>query len=229
MNGQEASFLAGGEYPVPVVQANGDRSTVSIIFKEYGVRLNFKPTIIDEDHIRLELEPEVSTLDFVNGVKFEGFLIPGLKARRAKTGIELRDGQSFALAGLLDNSESTTLSKVPGVGDIPILGNLFRSKQFQKNESELMFIVTAQIVKPVNRDDLPPIPAVENMKNGSLLGVEPKETKGAGLVGPSGFMTTPGTTTAPAPSGAKPAATGSTSSSETPAAVKAVQPPPNHP
>ncbi len=233
MNGQEASFLAGGEYPVPVVQASsGDRSTVSIIFKEYGVRLNFKPTIIDEDHIRLELEPEVSTLDFVNGVKFEGFLIPGLKARRAKTGVELRDGQSFALAGLLDNSESQTLSKVPGVGDIPILGNLFKSKQFQKNETELMFIVTAQLVKPVNRDDLPAIPNVESLKNGSLLGVEPKETKGAGLVGPSGFTTTPGTTTAPAPSGAKPAApatSGSTTGNETPAAVNSPKPTPNNP
>jgi pilus assembly protein CpaC len=228
MNGQEASFLAGGEYPVPVVQANGDRSTVSIIFKEYGVRLNFKPTIIDEDHIRLELEPEVSTLDFVNGVKFEGFLIPGLKARRAKTGVELRDGQSFALAGLLDNSESQTLSKVPGVGDIPILGNLFKSKQFQKNETELMFIVTAQLVKPVNRDDLPAIPNVENLKNGSLLGVEPKEPKGSGLVGPSGFSTTPGTTTAPAPSGAKPAAP-ATSGNDTPAAVNSPKPTPNNP
>ncbi|HKG98842.1 MAG TPA: pilus assembly protein N-terminal domain-containing protein, partial [Pyrinomonadaceae bacterium] len=106
MNGQEASFLAGGEYPVPVVQGGGERSTVTIIFKEYGVRLNFKPTIIDEDHIRLELEPEVSTLDFANGVKFEGFQIPALRTRRAKTGIELRDGQSFALAGLLDNNET---------------------------------------------------------------------------------------------------------------------------
>jgi len=218
MNGQEASFLAGGEYPVPVVQANGDRSTVSIIFKEYGVRLNFKPTIIDEDHIRLELEPEVSTLDFVNGVKFEGFLIPGLKARRAKTGIELRDGQSFALAGLLDNSESETLSKVPGVGDIPILGNFIRSQQFQKNESELMFIVTAQIVKPVNRDDLPAIPNVEKLRNGSLLGVEPKGT-GTGLVGPSGFMTSPGTTTAPVSDGARSAAPA--------AAVNVTKPTPN--
>jgi len=232
MNGQEASFLAGGEYPVPVVTANGDRSNVSIIFKEYGVRLNFKPTIIDEDHIRLELEPEVSTLDFVNGVKFEGFLIPGLKARRAKTGIELRDGQSFALAGLLDNSESETLSKVPGVGDIPILGNLFRSKQFQKNESELMFIVTAQIVKPVNRDDLPALPNVERLRNGSPLGVEPKGT-GTGLVGPSGFITTPGTTAAPATDGAKsaaPAASGAkvvTSENVPPAVVSTTKPTPN--
>jgi len=174
---------------VPVVQASGgDHSTVTIIFKEYGVRLNFKPTIIDEDHIRLELEPEVSTLDFANGVKFEGFLIPGLRTRRAKTGVELRDGQSFALAGLLDNNETQTLSKVPGLGDVPILGNLFRSKQFQKNESELMFIVTAQLVKPVNRDDLPALPNVENMKNGSLLGVEPK---GDGVTGPTGFILKP--------------------------------------
>ena len=213
MNGQEASFLAGGEYPVPVVQSGGDRSSVTIIFKEYGVRLNFKPTIIDEDHIRLELEPEVSTLDFANGVKFEGFSIPALRTRRARTGIELRDGQSFALAGLLDNNEMQTLSRVPGIGDIPVLGNLFRSKQFQKNESELMFIVTAQVVKPVNRDDLPSLPNVDSMKNGSLLGVEPPKG-GATLIGPSGFTTTPGAPTtqpvvpakpapAPATSGAK--------------------------
>jgi pilus assembly protein CpaC len=194
MNGQQASFLAGGEFPVPIVQggAGGTGATVTIVFKEYGVRLNFKPTIIDEDHIRLELEPEVSTLDFANGVRFNGFLIPGLRTRRAKTGVELRDGQSFALAGLLDNSETKSLSKVPGLGDIPILGNLFKSTQFQKNETELMFIVTAQVVKPVNRDDLPKMPAVESLKKGSLLGVgvDPK----SGISGPSGFITNPGET-----------------------------------
>lgn len=189
MNGEQASFLAGGEYPVPVVQSSGDRSTVTIVFKEYGVRLNFKPVIVDEDHIRLELEPEVSTLDFANGVKFDGFLVPGLRTRRAKTGIELRDGQSFALAGLLDNSETQTLSRVPGLGDIPVLGNLFRSKQFQKNETELMFIVTAQVVKPVNRDDLPAIPNVESLKKGSLLGTD---RDSGSIDGPSGFITTPG-------------------------------------
>lgn len=191
MNGQEASFLAGGEFPVPIVQGGNGNNSVSIVFKEYGVRLNFKPTIIDEDHIRLELEPEVSTLDFANGVRFDGYVIPALRTRRAKTGVELRDGQSFALAGLLDNHETQQLSKVPGLGDIPILGNLFKSKQFQKNESELMFIVTTQIVKAVDRDDVPRIPAVENMKNGSLLGVEPKE--GAKLTGPTGFMIGNGT------------------------------------
>ena len=190
MDGQQASFLAGGEYPVPIVQGGGGgNTTVSIVFKEYGVRLNFKPTIIDEDHIRLELEPEVSTLDFANGVKFDGFLVPGLRTRRAHTGVELRDGQSFALAGLLDNSETKSLSKVPGLGDIPILGNLFKSTQFQKNETELMFIVTAQMVKPVNRDDLPPIPNVESLKKGSLLGLDHKQGQ---IDGPTGFSTKSG-------------------------------------
>jgi pilus assembly protein CpaC len=189
MDGQQASFLAGGEYPVPIVQGGGsERPTITIIFKEYGVRLNFKPTIIDEDHIRLELEPEVSTLDFANGVKFDGFLIPGLRTRRAKTGVELRDGQSFALAGLLDNNETKSLSKIPGLGDIPILGNLFRSTQFQKNETELMFIVTAQMVKPVNRDDLPRIPNVESLKKGSLLGTDRSPGQ---IDGPTGFSTKP--------------------------------------
>jgi pilus assembly protein CpaC len=186
MDGQAASFLAGGEFPVPIVQNNGDRTSVAIVFKEYGVRLNFKPTIIDEDHIRLELEPEVSTIDFANGVKFEGFLIPALKTRRAKTGVELRDGQSFALAGLLDNNELQSFSKVPGLGDIPIIGNLFKSKSFQKQETELMFIVTAQMVKPVNRDDLPQMRGVDGLKNGSPLGVEPK---GEGIKGDHGYST----------------------------------------
>jgi pilus assembly protein CpaC len=183
MDGATASFLAGGEFPVPIIQGGGDKSSISIVFKEYGVRLNFKPTIIDEDHIRLELEPEVSTIDFSNGVKFDGFLIPALRTRRAKTSVELRDGQSFALAGLLDNSETKTLSKVPVLGDIPILGSLFRSKSFQKNETELMFIVTAQLVKPVNRDDLPQLRGIDGLKNGSPLGVEPK---GEGIQGLSG-------------------------------------------
>src|SRR5437667_1801303 len=183
MDGQEASCLAGGEYPVPVVQGGGDKTTVTIVFKEYGVRLNFKPTTIDEDHIRLELEPEVSTLDFANGVKFDGFLIAGLRTRRAKTGVELRDGQSFALAGLLDNSETRNLSKVPVLGDIPVLGSLFKSKSFQKNETELMFIVTANLVKPVNRDDMPQLHGIDGLKNGSPLGVEPK---GEGIQGLSG-------------------------------------------
>ena len=168
---------------------------MSVVFKEYGVRLTFKPTIIDEDHIRLELEPEVSTIDFANGVRFNGFVIPALRTRRAKTGVELRDGQSFALAGLLDNNETRSLSKIPVLGDIPILGNLFKSSSFQKNETELMFIITADLVKPVNRDDIPQMKGVDGLKNGSPLGIEPK---GDGITGKTGFST--GANTSPAPS-----------------------------
>src|SRR3954451_6303241 len=205
MDGEQASFLAGGEFPVPVVQGGGGGQTsVGIIFKEYGVRLNFKPTIIDEDHIRLVLEPEVSTIDFANGVKFDGFLIPGLRTRRAKTGVELRDGQSFALAGLLDNNETQTFSKVPGIGDIPVLGNLFKSKSFQKQETELMFIVTAQLVKPVRPDDLPQMRGVDGLKNGSPLGVEPK---GEGIEGDHGFSTGDKSSSTAAPAATTPNAT----------------------
>src|SRR5918997_3586025 len=199
MDGQQASFLAGGEFPVPMVQSSGDKIAVAVVWKEYGVRLNFKPTIIDEDHIRLELEPEVSTIDFGNGVKFDGFLIPALKTRRAKTGVELRDGQSFALAGLLDNNELQSFSKVPGLGDIPILGHLFRSKSFSKNETELMFIVTAHMVKPMNRDELPEMRGIDGLKKGSPLGIE---EKGEGIKGDHGYST--GTTDASAAPAASP-------------------------
>ncbi|MDX6613189.1 MAG: pilus assembly protein CpaC [Blastocatellia bacterium] len=199
MDGQQASFLAGGEFPVPVVQAGGGGSNgsvgMTVVFKEYGVRLNFKPNIIDEDHIRLELEPEVSTIDFATGVKFSGFLIPALRTRRAKTAIELRDGQSFALAGLLDNSETKTLSRIPIVSDIPVVGALFKSKSFQKNETELMFFVTAHLVKPVSPDDLPATHGVDGLKNGSPLGVEPK---GEGIQGQSGYSIKGENTPAPA-------------------------------
>ena len=203
MNGQQASFLAGGEFPVPIVQSGSGGNAVGVVFKEYGVRLNFKPTIIDEDHIRLELEPEVSTIDFANGVRFSGFVIPALRTRRARTGVELRDGQSFALAGLLDNNETRSLSKIPVLGDIPILGNLFKSSTFQKNETELMFIITADMVKAVNRDDLPTLKNVDSLRNGSPLGIEPK---GSGITGQSGFSTgaSEGTPTTEAPKTAAP-------------------------
>ena len=183
MNGQQASFLAGGEFPVPVLQ-NAQGNAITIVWKEYGVRLNFKPTIIDENHIRLELEPEVSTIDFNNGVRFNNFLIPALRTRRAKTGIELSDGQSFALAGLLDNSETKTLSRIPLVSDIPLIGNLFKSKSFEKKETELMFFVTAHMVKPINGDDIPNMRGMDGLKGNSPLGLEPK---GEGIQGQSGY------------------------------------------
>ena len=201
MNGQQASFLAGGEFPVPVLQ-NATGNAITIVWKEYGVRLNFKPTIIDEDHIRLELEPEVSTIDFNNGIRFNGFIIPALRTRRAKTGIELRDGQAFALAGLLDNNESKTLSRIPIVSDIPVLGNLFKSKSFEKKETELMFFVTAHMVKPINGDDIPNMRGMDGLKGNSPLGMEPK---GEGIQGQSGYKVSGENeqTPAPAPAPAK--------------------------
>jgi len=184
MNNQQASFLAGGEFPVPVLQTGNGNQGITIVWKEYGIRLNFKPTIIDEDHIRLELEPEVSTIDFNNGVRFNGFVVPALRTRRAKTGVELRDGQSFALAGLLDNNETKTLSRIPIVSDIPVIGALFKSKSFEKKETELMFFVTAHMVKPVTPDELPNLRGMDGLKGNSPLGVEPK---GEGVQGQSGY------------------------------------------
>src|SRR5690349_3607107 len=207
MDGQVASFLAGGEFPIPVVQSSGGGgggNAITIQFKEYGIRLNFKPTIIDEDHIRLELEPEVSTIDFANGVRFNGFVVPALRTRRAKTGVELRDGQSFALAGLLDNSETKSLSRIPVVSDIPVIGALFKSKSFEKKETELMFIVTAQMVKPVNRDDLPTMRGIDGLKGTSPLGVEPK---GEGISGQTGYKVSGQNSTTSTPPPAAPAKT----------------------
>jgi type II/III secretion system protein len=179
-----------------VLQTGNGNNGITIIWKEYGIRLNFKPVIIDEDHIRLELEPEVSTIDFNNGVRFNGFVVPALRTRRAKTGVELRDGQSFALAGLLDNNETKTLSRIPIVSDIPVIGALFKSKSFEKKETELMFFVTAHMVKPVTPDDLPNMRGMDGLKGNSPLGLEPK---GEGVQGQSGYKISGQTEETPAP------------------------------
>jgi pilus assembly protein CpaC len=168
MHGQKASFLAGGEFPIPVIQSvNQGQNAITIIFKEFGVKLGFTPTILDENHIRLDMEPEVSSLDFGAGIRLNDLVIPGLRVRRAKTVLELRDGQSFALAGLLDNSEQVNLSKIPLLGDIPVLGELFKSRRFQRNETELMFLVTVKMVEPLNPDQLPRLPGVGEIRSGT--------------------------------------------------------------
>ena len=131
-NGTEASFLAGGEFPYPVVQGTGAQGSVTIQFKEFGVRLRFTPTVVGGDRIRLNIEPEVSALDFRNAVTLDGFRIPALTTRRTRTEVELRDGQTFSVAGLLDNTATESVHKIPGLGDIPILGRLFRSRAYQK-------------------------------------------------------------------------------------------------
>ncbi len=146
-NGKEASFLAGGEYPYPVVQGGGANTSVTITFKEFGIRLKFTPTILGDDIVNLKVEPEVSALDFSNAVTIEGFRIPALSTRRTNTEVELRDGQTFAVAGLLNNTLTTSLRKIPGIGDIPILGWLFKSKALQKNETELVVIITPHILR----------------------------------------------------------------------------------
>jgi pilus assembly protein CpaC len=156
-NGQEASFLAGGEFPVPVVQGSGQNSAVTIIFKEFGIRLDFKPTIAG-DIIRLRVRPEVSTLDYSNGVTLQGFRIPALSTRRAETEVELRDGQSFAIAGLLDNLTQDEKSGIPFLSAIPIIGNLFKSKSQRAERTELMVLITPQLVRPLDPDEVPPLP-----------------------------------------------------------------------
>src|SRR3954469_22990863 len=144
-SGKEASFLAGGEFPIPIAQGSGSSVAVSVVFKEFGIRLSFTPTV-NGDRVHLKVKPEVSTLDFANGVALQGFRIPALTTRRTETELELNDGQTFAIAGLLNNSVNSTMQKIPGIGDIPILGALFKSKAAQKDQTELVVMITPQIV-----------------------------------------------------------------------------------
>ena len=147
LNGKEASFLAGGEFPIPVVQGGSTGNAVTIMFKEFGVRLNFTPTVLGGDLINLKLRPEVSALDFNNAITIEGFRVPALTSRRADTEVELQDGQTFAIAGLMNNTAVSSMRKVPGIGDIPILGMLFRSRAYQKDQTELVVMVTPHIIR----------------------------------------------------------------------------------
>ena len=154
-NGQEASFLAGGEFPIPVVQ--GTTNAVTVVFKEFGVRLSFRPTIAG-DVIRLKVKPEVSSLDFNNGITVSGFRIPALISRRAETDVELRDGQSFAIAGLLDNQSQHDSGAIPVLSRLPIVGALFKSRSARAEQTELMVLITPRLVQPLEGDQVPPLP-----------------------------------------------------------------------
>lgn len=180
-NGQEASFLAGGEVPIPVVQGGVGISAVTIQYKEFGIRLNFTPTIAG-DVIRLKVRPEVSTLDFNNGVTLAGFRVPALITRRAETDVELRDGQSFAIAGLMDNLTQEDRSSVPFLGAIPIIGNLFKSKSERTERTELMVLVTPRLVRPLNPDEVPPLPTSQDKFLPSGDGIGGQVQGGAGPV-----------------------------------------------
>jgi pilus assembly protein CpaC len=158
-SGQEASFLAGGEFPVPVPQAGSDNSTtITIEYKEFGVRLRFTPVVLGDGNIRLKLAPEVSDLDFTTAVRFSGFVVPGLTTRRLSSVVELADGQSLAIAGLLNQNVTSSKQVTPLLGDIPVLGVLFRSVRYQRKETELVVLVTPHLVAPLNPGQLPKLP-----------------------------------------------------------------------
>lgn len=162
-NSKEASFLAGGEFPFAVVQSSGSGSTpvVTIQFKEFGIKLSFTPTIMPSGTVRLKVKPEVSDLDYTNFVQLNNFRIPSIKTRRADTEVDLRDGQSFAIAGLIDNRVMEDYRKVPFLGDIPIIGTLFKSRELSKSNTELVVLVTPKVVKPLENSEVPSIPEIE--------------------------------------------------------------------
>lgn len=153
LDGEAASFLAGGEFPFPTVQGANQSNAVSIEWREFGVRLNFTPSVTNIGNIRLDIAPEVSSLDFAGGLSISGFQMPTILSRRAETQVELREGQSLAIAGLLDHSIQESIRKLPLLGDIPILGTLFRSKDERQQVTELLVIVSPRIVQPT---DVPP-------------------------------------------------------------------------
>ncbi len=157
VNGKEASFLAGGQFPFPIVQPGQGFAAVTIAFKDFGVKLQFTPVIMPNGNIHLKVAPEVSTLDFTNALTISGFTVPALSTRRAETEFELQDGQSFVIAGLLDNRVTDLYNKIPGLGDIPILGNLFRSRNLLKSKTELMVLCTVHRISPSTQS--PPGPA----------------------------------------------------------------------
>jgi pilus assembly protein CpaC len=158
LEGEQASFLAGGEFPFPSVQT-GAQQQVTIQWKEFGVRLNFTPWVTNDGRIRLTVEPEVSSLDFGSGLQFAGFTIPTLLTRRASTDVELRPGQHLAIAGLLDNQQEASVTKIPLLGDLPIIGTFFSMRERRDRQTELLVIVTPHIVEPV--DAPPAVPSGE--------------------------------------------------------------------
>jgi pilus assembly protein CpaC len=156
-SGKEASFLAGGEFPYPIVQniGGGGSTGISVQFKEFGIRLSFTPILMADGTIHLKVKPEVSTLDFSNAVVLSGFTLPALSTRRVESEMSLADGQTFAIAGLVDNRVTELFNKIPGIGDIPVLGKLFQSKSLSKTKNELLVIVTPHVVRPLSPDQIP--------------------------------------------------------------------------
>ena len=187
VSGREASFLAGGEFPFPVITNTGTGAqatpVVTIQFRPFGVRLLFTPTVEPNGLIHLKVRPEVSSLDFSNALQIQGFLIPAISSRTAETEVELREGESFAIAGLIDNRVVQVVSKLPGIGDMPIIGHLFRTRSNQKANTELLVLITPSFVKPFAPGETPPLPQFPE----GVLGDRPAESGSAPqFVGPRG-------------------------------------------
>nr|WP_290987765.1 type II and III secretion system protein family protein [Halomonas sp.] len=163
LSGQSASFLAGGEFPIPVPSSGSD--SVSIEYKEFGVRLTLTPTVIDERRITLKVAPEVSELDFVNGITIEGTTVPALSVRRSDTSVSLASGESFIISGLISNSRSAQVNQLPGLGSLPIIGAFFRNSQTRIEERELLMIVTPHLVQPIAADAVLPSLPGEELRN----------------------------------------------------------------
>jgi pilus assembly protein CpaC len=199
LSGETASFLAGGEFPIPVATDNND---ITIEFKEFGIQLAFTPTVLSGNRISLRVRPEVSELSQDGSIEINGLTIPALKTRRAETTVELGSGQSFAIGGLLSSDVQNAVSKTPGIGDLPVLGTLFRSTAFRRNETELVIIVTPYLVRPVDEPVLA-IPNdgykapsdIERILEGRLHSAQlhpgkggPQGPQGQRLTGPIGFV-----------------------------------------
>src|SRR5438094_6490050 len=187
VSGHEASFLAGGEFPFPVITTTGSGAqaapVVTIQFRPFGVRLLFTPTVEPNGLIHLKVRPEVSSLDFSNALTIQGFLIPAISSRSAETEVDLHEGESFAIAGLIDNRVTDVVNKVPGIGDLPILGHLFRSRGQQKANTELLVLITPSFVKPFAPGETPPLPQFPE----GVLGDRPPESGSTPtFVGPRG-------------------------------------------
>jgi pilus assembly protein CpaC len=245
-SGKEASFLAGGEIPIPVAQGSGANLTVAVTFKEFGIRLNFTPTVVG-DRVHLKVKPEVSTLDFGNAVILSGFRIPALSTRRTETELELQNHQTFAIAGLMNNTVSSTMQKIPGIGDIPILGVLFRSKAAQKNLTELVVMITPEILPnnsrgvtgslprtpepylaplPSNKTVEPPMPAFTPDRQSSVTAPEKPSAKSASAAAPAVSKPAPvppALSAVPNPDGVSSSATAEASRPLTPAEAKKAQ------
>jgi pilus assembly protein CpaC len=161
-NGKEASFLVGGEFPVPILQGGSNAAAVTVQFREFGIRLLFTPVVTANKTIKMHLRQEVSTIDLGNAVSLNGFTIPALSTRRAETDIELAEGQSFIVAGLLDNRDTESYSKLPGLGNLPILGELFKTRDIKKNSTELVMIVSPEITHPLAVGEKAPLPNFSN-------------------------------------------------------------------